>query len=988
MTWKIGVLLAAALCGMPARTMAAGEAPPLAEDYRITTWAAGDGITLGDVLAITQDRDGYLWLAAGAGLVRFDGLRFKRDDIVAGRTPLPAAPARTVYAARDGSLWVGYGDAEGIYRIKDGEVRNIYLKEQLSGPVNVITEGKDGSIWVGHDHGLEHFRRDQWTTVPLPAAYAHARVLDVHEDRGGTLWVGTDAALLRAAPGQALEIAPHGEIAVRAISEDPAGNVWITDEFVGVRRAGSPSGDAPIDGRGMGLFHDRSGTLWVTTRGQGLWQIKRGSGGPTVKRATVQSGLQSDESSAIFEDRDGTIWVGSIEGLNRLVPHRVLSLVELGVVQSLALEEGRRAWIGTTTGLLELRGATASSPGQSRVVATTPVQVLHTASDGTVWAATAEGLQRVVDERLEPVRAGRHLRHISAIASGPRGVLWITDEREGVVRIAANRAERIEQLTAGVTAPPVLAYVDKADRVWVAFRGGLLRQLDAAGHVREWQPGGELAHSIVYTVHHDRYDQLWVGGNRGLSRLVGDRFQTFTFYNQVPGRSVTGIVDDDRGNLWVGVSFAGFIRLVHADAVRATQDPRFSPRYRMYTPASGAGATPSATYGNSTRIDAQRGALWIMTTRGVTVADLGSLSSSQDGAPKRPRIEGVTVDDQHYAAIDGLALPPGTNRLRIDYTAVSLSSSERVRFRYRLDGFDTGWVDGTGARQAQYTNLSPGSYRFRLQASTNSADWNDAQVAWAFSMQPMFYQTRWFYALCVLALGLCAGGAWQLRIRQVRKEMAIVYGERLRLGREIHDTLLQSLYGIALQLDVAASELRDSTSPTRTHLRRLRQQTEDYISEARRSIWELRSHALERRDLVSALRESAERLTDGHVPFVLTVTGTPRRCPPHLETQVLRIGHEAVMNAVRHAHARQVEMTIAFEDDRVRLRVADDGRGFGQTVPRATEIARAGHYGLASMQERAAEAGGRCTITSAPGTGVEVIAEFPLDPAMSSAAPR
>jgi signal transduction histidine kinase len=374
----------------------------------------------------------------------------------------------------------------------------------------------------------------------------------------------------------------------------------------------------------------------------------------------------------------------------------------------------------------------------------------------------------------------------------------------------------------------------------------------------------------------------------------------------------------------------------------------------------------------------RNGALWFITTRGLAVADPAALRRGHGGAPGRPRIEGITADDAHYRAVEGLALPPRTTRLRIDYTVVSLSPLERVRFRYRLEGFDTSWVDGTGPRQALYTNLPPGTYRFQVQASNNAAEWNEAAVGWSFSMEPMFYQTRWFYALCALGLALCAMAAWQLRVRRVHKELALVFSERLRLSREIHDTLLQSLYGIALQLDVATRHLQDSTSPLRTHLVRLRRQTEEYISEARQSIWHLRSHAIDQGDLVTALREAADRITAGKVPFVLRVTGTPRRYPSRLETQVLRIGHEAVMNAVRHANAQRVEMEIGFDDDRLRLRVADDGRGFcfpGQGDDTGQ------HYGLLSMKERAADAGGRCTITTAPGAGVQVVVEFPLTPA-------
>ncbi|MGE3843620.1 MAG: sensor histidine kinase, partial [Vicinamibacterales bacterium] len=251
-----------------------------------------------------------------------------------------------------------------------------------------------------------------------------------------------------------------------------------------------------------------------------------------------------------------------------------------------------------------------------------------------------------------------------------------------------------------------------------------------------------------------------------------------------------------------------------------------------------------------------------------------------------------------------------------------------------------------------------------------------------FSIQPMFYQTRWFAALCVCAFGLCVMGAWRLRVRQVRKEFAIVFEERLRLSRLIHDTLLQGLYATALQLDLANSLLEDSAITVRQHLQRLRHQIEDYISDARQSIFQLRSPVLDHRDLVAALKETGERLTSGKVDFVLTVSGEPRACSPKVENQALRIGHEAIMNAVRHSHAQKVEMEIAFDPSQLRLRIADDGCGFDPLKP--SDPNTPAHFGLMTMRERAMDAGGRCTISTAPGHGVQILAEFPLTPLASA----
>jgi signal transduction histidine kinase len=466
---------------------------------------------------------------------------------------------------------------------------------------------------------------------------------------------------------------------------------------------------------------------------------------------------------------------------------------------------------------------------------------------------------------------------------------------------------------------------------------------------------------------------VWVGGDKGLSRLRDGRFQTITASQGLPERPVIEIMDDDVGNLWLGLQIYGFLRINRAEAALAMDHPDHRLGYTVYNAATGIAGAPDAFLSSSAARHPD-GPLWFVTGRGVTIVDPRTLQDDKGVVIGNPRIEGVAVGDRWTKAVSGAIVPPRPSRLRIDYGIVNLSSFDETRFRYRLDGFDSNWVDGTGRRQAQYTNLPPGEFTFRLQAARPAGLWEDSEVTWSFSIAPTFYQTSWFYSASVVAFGLTVAGAWRLRMRQVRKQMTAVLNERSRLSREIHDTLLQGLGGVALQLDVASSEVARSPSNARASLIRTRRQVEEYMREARQSIWDLRSPALESRDIVTALREAATRLTSGKVSFALEVDGTPRTCESRVETQILRIAQEALVNAVRYANAQHVAIRLNFGAKGFRMSVADDGRGFDP----AAVAGRSGHFGLIGMQERAAEVGGRCTIESAPGRGTLVVAEFPL----------
>jgi signal transduction histidine kinase len=340
------------------------------------------------------------------------------------------------------------------------------------------------------------------------------------------------------------------------------------------------------------------------------------------------------------------------------------------------------------------------------------------------------------------------------------------------------------------------------------------------------------------------------------------------------------------------------------------------------------------------------------------------------------RVEGIVADDRRLPAAGPIVLPPRTSRLEIDYTVLNLTVPLRTQFRYRLDGFDADWIAAGSRRQAFYTNLGPGTYRFRVAASHSGGEWQENRQTVALAIRPTFYQTVWFYVALAIGAGILIRAAWAMRLRHLRREFSLVLGERVRVSREIHDTLLQSLVGLALQLDVIGGDVEAPASARRERFVALRKQVQEYIREARQSILNLRSPRLENSDLVGALREAGEHIVSGHpLRFDFSVSGTPRHCSVRVAEQLLRIGREAVSNATRHAQAHEVRMQLAYEPETIVLRVSDDGHGFdaAQTV-----AARSQHYGLLSMRERAEDLGGAIHIASGSDRGTCVTASVPL----------
>ncbi len=438
--------------------------------------------------------------------------------------------------------------------------------------------------------------------------------------------------------------------------------------------------------------------------------------------------------------------------------------------------------------------------------------------------------------------------------------------------------------------------------------------------------------------------------------------------------SMTGVIVDG-GQVWAGLR-SGILRVPREDLHRRMALEDAAVPLVHINKGDGLAGNPR-WYGHRGVVRDRHGRLWMVTSRGLSVVDPANIAAAK---PVEANVDTVVVDGHPLS--EGISeLPAGTRRLDVQFAARALTSPSAIRFRYRLDGFDTEWVEAGPRRHASYTNLPPGAYRFNLMATNTDGTWPAQPTLWTFSVQPMFYQTRTFLALTVLAtLGIVAL-VWRLHLKRVRNEMSILLAERARLAREIHDTLLQGLFGVALRCDAIAAEAEATSPQIQSHLLDLRRGVEQYVREARQSILGLRSPTLDSLGLADALRTTGERLTAGtQMTFAFEVVGRARRCPAVAEEHLLRIGQEAITNAVRHARAATVGATLRYSSDGIQLKVSDSGQGFDV----GTACGNNG-LGLENIRERAAAAGGIVHIHSQAGRGTHVEVKVPYEPASASA---
>jgi signal transduction histidine kinase len=379
---------------------------------------------------------------------------------------------------------------------------------------------------------------------------------------------------------------------------------------------------------------------------------------------------------------------------------------------------------------------------------------------------------------------------------------------------------------------------------------------------------------------------------------------------------------------------------------------------------------------------ASDGRIWYVAYDGVNVIDPRHIPFNN--VPPPVHVEQITVDGKTYDAQNGLVLPPHVRNVAIDYTALSLVVPEKVRFRYKLEGLNRNWLEVVNDRQVQYTNLAPGTYRFRVMASNNSGVWNEAGDTLSFSIAPAYYQTRWFAALLVAGTVALLWVAYQWRVaqlaRQFNRTLDARVSERTRIARDLHDTLLQSFQGALLRFQSVATVLATRPDEARQRLERALDQAQAAVTEGRDAVQGLRASATTVNDLANGIAAIGAELTGdpavGSVPLIdVEVDGASRDLNPVVREEAFRIAGEALRNAVKHAEARRVLVTIHYEPRQLRLVIRDDGKGIASDTMTRQQLA--GHFGLPGMRERAAIVKGRLDVRRAPEAGMEIELRVP-----------
>jgi signal transduction histidine kinase/ligand-binding sensor domain-containing protein len=965
--------------------------------YLHDVWTTENGLPQNDVTLI-QTRDGYLWLGTHGGLARFDGVKFTVFDT--GNTAgLRSNRILALCEGPAGDLWVGTQNG-GLTRYSRGSFHTYTTADGLpdENVFDLLVDGR-GDLWASTPKGLARFSGGRFTVYAPPDGPADDKAFIVGAGPDDSLWIAAGRRLMQFRDGRftdypAVEGFPEDWARrVYAVHAARDGSVWLATEyglarldrgrFAALTNRTRPGSRSPRANPVVYIYEDREGRIrLVTPRGLARYadgEVVVDAPIPELSRLALRGGLK-----AVVEDREGNVWLGTGgEGLHRFKPRQVTAysaaegLSDRGFIPITDDGEGG-LWLGSL-GLFRLRGESFT-----RFAFDASVRSLHRDREGTLWLGTdGRGLYRVRDGRLltdHPLNAALAGAAVGAIHEDRAGHLWVGaggDEGQegGLYRLKDGAVTRYRTREGLVSDDVRLITEDSRGALWVGTTGGLSRFAD--GKFTNYTTAQGLSNNYVRDVYEDADGTLWIGTyGGGLNRLKGGRFAHVTTREGLFDNVVSRILEDGRGHLWMSGN-RGIFRVSRGELNDLADGRAVSVNCIPYGVADGMKSNETNGGGQPAGWKARDGSLWFPTIKGVVRIDPDDLNP----LPPPVHIERVLVGKTPADTRRPVEVRPGRGDLEIHYTGLSLAAPEKVRFRYKLEGYDADWVDAGGRRVAYYTSAPPGRYVFRVVASNNDGVWSTEGAAVAVVVVPPFWRTWWFISCVASAVAFAAFLLYRRRIARVerarraqeefsRQLIASQEGERKRIAAELHDSIGQDLLIIKNRAALGL-RLLDDPARAREQIEQIAGTASQSIREVRQIAYNLRPYQLDEIGLTQALEELVERVA-GSCPARLdsSIDYVDDLFPADSAINLYRVVQEAINNVLKHSGASAARVTVRRSASELEVTVEDDGRGFTPGT-REGGAARRG-LGLVGLAERARILGGKLVVRSAPGRGTTV----------------
>jgi ligand-binding sensor domain-containing protein len=784
------------------------------KDFVQDVWdARGEGLPHPVVTTIIQTRDGYLWLGTFAGLARFDGVQF--DSPQSDEPGVAAALSdniRCLLETPDGALWIGTR-RQGLVRMKNGQYRVFTKKKDglASDEVRSLAVTKDGTVWVGSPSGLSALDSPgQTRTFGEKDGLRASAVLATFVDRDGKLWVGTGNFGLSWFDGTRFHAIDLG-IPEKAYAQGATmGTAYrsviaIDQEADGSLLAGTSVGllrfprDGPsvelLSGAVAALSVGSSGMIWAAT-GDGIARVN----GSEVQRYGSREGLLHDTVLGVYEDSEGSTWVGTRMGLSRLRPRIIESYSQRNglpsdVVSCVLESKDGSLWVGSRSGLCRLKNDQWTIYGVDAGLPDPYVRSLAEGPDGTMWIGTMDGVASFKDGHFNLLRgqtAPGSPYSVRAMSFDAQGRLWL-GAYEGLDRLENGKITRV--LARTDTCEKAGTYYLFAGQDGSLWQGGAtaLLQHPPEGKPQCFVDQDVLSRNDIRNISGGAAGEVWIAAIGGLSRFLNGKREWFTGGPGPFGATMYGVIDDGEGSLWCSTTKGIF--QVAKDKLDQHASASAHTIYHSYGVGDGMTTSVCAGDGQPSVWRGADGRMYFTTAAGIAVVDPRRIQ--RNSSPPPVYVDRMVADNQTVDLRSARRLAPGTRDIELHFTALSFVAPEMMQYRYKLEGYDRDFIDSGSRRVAYYTNLPPGSYRFRVIAANHNGIWNEKGAVTDFELRPRFYQTAWFMPLVLLTLVAAAGALYRLRIAQLK-------GREAELQRRV-DEAVRNVQVLSGMLPICAS---------------------------------------------------------------------------------------------------------------------------------------------------------------------------------------
>ena len=961
--------------------------------YAHTAWRLQDGLLASAPSAIAQTRDGYLWIGTDTDLLRFDGVRFTPMSEIAGHPHLIQGRTEALYGASDGSLWIGKRST--LYRWTGSRLSEYVLP---GGFIVKIVEDRNHVLWIGRvkvrdrASGLCRLVDEAVKCLDSSPGWGPGGVgvAAIAEDSHGGMWFGSITSMAHYDSGKLSIInvdalrKETGLNGITALTADSRGGMWVgfpyrgrslglehfdNGNFRNIKTVGFDSSDVSVGS----LFVDRDGMLWVGTLGDGLLRIR----GDQVQRYGYNEGLSGTSVYKIFQDQEGSIWIITNQGIDRFTDLSVLNYSSVQHLRDdtneavLAARDGR-IWSTFISGVNIL-----DHQSVSRLEDNIHVPGRHGTSilqdhNGEIWLGMDLNVYHLTKGAMKPVlqEDGQSVGLVGYMVEDKTGTIWISifgAPKRNLFYIPSG--EHVAHLFPNKLAISMGTIADVRSGIWILDRSKTLTHIDG-GRI-ETVGSSLLSKNTPRSFFQSSDGTVYVWCLEGLVIIHGAEIRMA----RAPGIASCNIYAsafDNAGSLWVAAG-CGLFRIDAKQLQQLWKSPDAVVRSQLRFDASD-GFNPRWPDFSPVISQSPNGHLWF--SGGSGIQEMDPLNLALNRAPPPVKIESLAADHREIQFSEVMHLLPHTRDIELDYTALTFVNTSKVLFRYKLMGHDPDWQDAGTRREAFYTNLGPGHYTFQVAARNSSGVWNEKGASVQFDIAPAWYQTFWF-RLVAIALVICIlVFAYLLRVRELAARIELRVNERMsermRISRELHDTLLQALQGIVLSF----SSFTERVSPEIRHeMERSLDNAESLLVSGRDRIKEMRGNISQEGNITAEIQSIVgELFKDRRCKVTVEAEGSPRPLSAVAHEEAVWIAREALTNAYRHSNAQNLNIQVSYTPKFFCLLIQDDGIGMNASAFLAHYN---GHFGLVGMRERAEAIGGRFSVRSDADRGTSIDLSLP-----------